>query len=207
MNFGFLLFPDVAELDFVGPWELLGDWRRASKEAPEPLTIAARAGAVRCVNGLTVHAETSFADAPPLDYLLVPGGYGVRHADPSVVEFVQQRAGACRALLSVCTGALLLQRAGLLAGRRATTHWSALSTLRAAGDVTVIEERFVQDGDLWTAAGVSAGIDMMLAFIAHTAGEEIAATVQAYAEVFPTGKRYGRFDERPEAPAYLKRTR
>src|SRR5688572_24331682 len=110
MNFGFLLFPDVAELDFAGPWELLGDWRDASMEAPQGLTVAERSGPVMCVNGLTVHASTSFADCPPLDYLLVPGGYGVRREvdNPALVAFIEKRARDCRAVLSVCTGALLL---------------------------------------------------------------------------------------------------
>ena len=89
MNFGFLLFPDVAELDFVGPWELLGHWRRASDAAPQGVLIAEHAGAVPCVHGLPTVAGASVGDCPPLDYLLVPGGFGTRRAvdNPALIDF------------------------------------------------------------------------------------------------------------------------
>ena len=90
-------------------------------------------------------------------------------------------------------------------GKRATTHWNSLDRLRALGDVTVVEERFVRDGRIWSAAGVSAGIDLTLAFIADYAGEETAGKVQFGSEYFPPTTRYGRFDHHPKAPAYLKR--
>jgi transcriptional regulator GlxA family with amidase domain len=207
MNFGFLLFPDVAELDVVGPWEFLGHWRRASKTAPQGVTVAEKAGPVACVHGLTVEARHSLGDCPPLDYLLVPGGFGARREvdNPAVIEFIRERARSCRAVVSVCTGVFLLHRAGLVSGRKATTHWSVLSELRALGDVDVVEERFVRDGDLWTSGGVSAGIDLMLAFIASVAGETTAAHVQASAEYYPLDRHYGDFRRHPQAPAYLKR--
>jgi transcriptional regulator GlxA family with amidase domain len=207
MNLGFLVFPDVAELDFVGPWEMLGHWRQASDAAPRGVLIGEQAGTVRCVHGLSVVAETSFRDCPPLDYLFVPGGFGVRREvdNPALVGFIAEQAKRCRAVLTVCTGALLLHRAGLLSGKRATTHWSVLGELRAFGDVVVEEERFVRDGAVWSSAGVSAGIDLMLAFIASVAGNGMAAIVQAAAEYFPSNTRYGPFERRPEAPAYLKR--
>jgi transcriptional regulator GlxA family with amidase domain len=208
MNFGFLLFPDLAELDLVGPWEMLGHWRRASPEAPAGVTIAERPGPVSCVHGLTVEARHSFADCPPLDYLLVPGGFGARREveNPVLIAFIAEQARTCRAVLSVCTGVFLLHRAGLVSGRKATTHWSVLGELRALGDVAVVEERFVQDGPLWTSAGVSAGLDLMLAFIASVGGERVAGQVQASAEYFPSETRYGAFARHPQAPAYLKRT-
>jgi transcriptional regulator GlxA family with amidase domain len=206
MNFGFLLFPDLAELDFVGPWEMLGHWRRASPGAPAGVTVAERPGAVPCVHGLTVEARHSFDDCPPLDYLLVPGGFGTRREvdNPAVIDFIARQARTCRAVLSVCTGVFLLHRAGLVSGRKATTHWSVLGELRALGDVAVVEERFVQDGHLWTSAGVSAGLDLMLAFIASVSGEQVAAAVQASAEYFPSDTRYGAFARHPQAPGYLQ---
>jgi len=104
----------------------------------------------------------------------------------------------------VCTGALILQAAGLLAGRRATTHWQFLDRLRSAGDVTVVEDRFVRDGKLWTGAGVSAGIDVALALVADQAGEDVAGHVQLAMEYYPSARRYGQAHGRPEAPGYLK---
>jgi transcriptional regulator GlxA family with amidase domain len=206
MKFGFLLFPDVAELDFVGPWEWLGHWRRVSPDAPEGVIVAERAGRVACVHGLAVEAPFSLRECPPLDYLLVPGGFGARKEvdNPAIIDFIAERARAARAVLSVCTGAFLLHRAGVLSGKRATTHWTVLDELRALGGVEVVEERFVQDGNLWTSAGVSAGLDLMLAFISATAGDGVASQVQATAEYFPSGKVYGDFPRHPKAPAYLR---
>jgi transcriptional regulator GlxA family with amidase domain len=94
----------------------------------------------------------------------------------------------------------------VLNGRRATTHWSQLDALRSCPDVRVVEERFVEDGPVWTSAGVSAGIDMMLAFIAKVAGEAVAGRVQLGAEYYPSEKRYGGLDRHPGAPEYVRRT-
>ncbi len=95
-------------------------------------------------------------------------------------------------------------RAGLLSGRKATTHWASLERLRSLGDVTVVEERFVQDGFVWTAAGVSAGIDMTLAFIAHVAGAEAAGKVKLTAEYYPSRERYGGAGVHAQAPQYAR---
>ncbi|OHB62098.1 MAG: hypothetical protein A2167_00720 [Planctomycetes bacterium RBG_13_46_10] len=91
-----------------------------------------------------------------------------------------------------------------MSGKKATTHWNSLDRLRAFGDVIVVEERFVKDGNIWSSAGVSAGMDMMLAFIADFAGEETAGIVQFATEYYPSTKSYGGFDKNPKAPAYLK---
>lgn len=206
MNFGIVVFPDVEELDFTGPWEMLSVWRLVDESAPKPLIVAQSAAALSCVNGLSINPHASFADCPPLDFLLVPGGRGSRREvdNPALIDFIAERARTCQAVLSVCTGAFLLHRAGLLSGKRATTAWTELDRLRALGDVRVVEERFVQDGNVWSSAGVSAGIDLTLAFIASVAGEGIAGQVQASTEYFPSGKLYGEFHKRPEAPAYVK---
>ena len=99
---------------------------------------------------------------------------------------------------------LLLHRAGPLEWQAGDTHWNSLDRLKALGDVTVVEERFVEDGNIWSSAGVSASIDMVLAFIASSAGEEAASKTQAAAEYFPASTVYGRFHENPKAPLYLK---
>jgi transcriptional regulator GlxA family with amidase domain len=122
-----------------------------------------------------------------------------------LIGFIRSSAARCQAVLSVCTGSFLLHRAGLLSGKAATTHWGSLDRLREPGDVSVVEERFVHDGKVWTAAGVSAGIDMTLAFIADFAGEEAAGKVQFAAEYYPQVRAYGGFEQHPRAPLYVRR--
>lgn len=206
MNFGVLVFPDVEELDFVGPWEMAGMWNKLFGIPEKRLIVARSNGPVACAKGLSVVPHVSFARCPQLDVLLVPGGQGTRREveNPALIDFISRQAKQCTAILSVCTGAFLLHRAGILSRKKATTHWNSLDRLTALGDVTVIEERVVRDGNIWTSAGVSAGIDLMLAFIAETAGEETAGKVQFAAEYYPTARRYGAAHQGPEAPAYLK---
>jgi transcriptional regulator GlxA family with amidase domain len=98
----------------------------------------------------------------------------------------------------------VLHAAGLLSGKKATTHWGSLERLRALGDVSVIEQRYVQDGNVWSSAGVSAGADLMLAFIASVAGDEAAGKVQFSAEYYPASAKYGGFEKHPQAPAYIR---
>ncbi|HUP04747.1 MAG TPA: DJ-1/PfpI family protein [Bryobacteraceae bacterium] len=204
---GVLVFPGVEELDFAGPWDLLNLWRRIGGGPERCLIVGEFAAPVECANGLSVNPHVSFADCPRLDLLLVPGGQGTRREvdNPVLIEFIRSQAANCRSILSICTGSFLLHRAGLLAGKRATTHWNSLGRLAALRDVTVVQERFVHDGRIWTSAGISAGMDLTLAFIADCAGEETAGKVQFGAEYYPSGIRYGALDTRPEAPAYLKR--
>lgn len=206
MNFGILIFPKVEELDFVGPWEMATMWQQVA-DGPKCIVVAQNAAPVICAKGLSINPHVSFEDCPALDYLLVPGGQGTRSEVDNVtlLDFVATRGRACRAVLSVCTGSFVLHAAGLLAGKRATTHWGSLERLRALGNVEVVEERFVRDGNVWSSAGVSAGIDLTLAFIAETAGEEAAAKVQFASEYYPSTQRYGAFhNTHPSAPAYAR---
>lgn len=206
MNFGFLIFPGLEELDLAGPWEMAGMWSRYSRGPGNLLMVAEKSGPVRCSKGMSLNPHTDFQACPDLDYLLVPGGEGIRsEADnPALIDFVAARAAQCKAVLSVCTGAFILHKAGLLAGKRATTHWASLDRLRELGDVEVTEDRIVQDGGIWTSSGVSAGIDLMLAFIARTAGEETAGLVQLASEYYPSGTLYGSAHKQEKAPRYLK---
>ena len=159
---GILIFDDVEELDFVGPWEVLS---LACGEGDRVVTISEREGLVRAKLGLRVLPDHSFADAPELDVLLVPGGQGTRREvdNPELVRWIASVAPGCDWVTSVCTGAFLLHAAGLLKGRRATTHWGSIERLRGLTDGEVVDdERFVVDGRVVTAAGISAGIDMAL---------------------------------------------
>lgn len=209
MKFGVQLFNQVEELDFVGPWEMLGMWSKFANGPTECVVVAETLAPVIAAHGLSINPQRSFDDCPALDYLLVPGGMGTRQEvrNRVLVDFVARQAKGCRAILSVCTGAFVLHAAGLLSGRKATTHWGSLQRLRDLGDVTVLEQRWVHDGELWSSAGVSAGIDMTLAFIADVAGDEAAGKVQFSAEYYPSDIRYGNYEGHAQAPSYLERNR
>ena len=206
MNFGFLIFDGLEELDFAGPWEVISMWSKLSGGPENYFTVAKKDRVIRCANGLRILPDYSFDNCPPMDYLLIPGGQGTREEikDPPFIDFVVKQAGIGKKILSVCTGALVLDAAGLLKGKKATTHWQWLSSLRKNPDIEVIEQRFVADGDIWTAAGVSAGIDMMLALVAEEAGEDIAGKVQLGMEYYPSPVKYGKAHTLPYAPGYIK---
>jgi transcriptional regulator GlxA family with amidase domain len=203
---GVLVFPQVEELDFVGPWEMLTMWQQVAGGPRRCLVVAESTAPVVSAKGLSVNPHVAFDGCPPLDVLVVPGGQGTRVQvdNPALIGFVARQAAQARAVLSVCTGAFVLHRAGLLAGRTATTHWGSLDRLRAlGGDVQVVEARYTRSGAVWCSAGVSAGLDMTLAFIADTAGAAVAGKVQFAAEYYPDGVRHGDFERHPRAPAYV----
>ena len=180
---GILLFPDVEELDAVGPWEVLAWWVRAHPEDGWAVTtLSTDGGPVRCAKGLTVLAEHSYAGAPPLDVLVYPGGRGTRAhlTDPAQLDWVRRQRAEVPLLTSVCTGSLVYAAAGVLADRPATTHWATLDRLAELDPSIDVrrDERFVDDGDVVTSAGVSAGIDMALHLVARLAGPERAREVR-----------------------------
>jgi len=205
-RFGILLFPGAEELDAVGPWEMATLWARQPHGPSQCLLIAQAEGPVTCAKGMQLLPHVSVAPAPPLDVLLVPGGEGTRTevANAELIAFIRQQSASCRAVLSVCTGAFMLHAAGLLSGRRATTHWASLDRLRALGDVEVVEERFTRDGAIWTSAGISSGLDLMLHFIAETAGDDVAAKVQLESEYFPASRIYGDAASSGQGSAYFR---
>ena len=140
MNFGIIVFNQVEELDFVGPWEMLRRWSKVA-EGPECcLIVSLSLEPITCANGLSINPHVSFDNCPQLDYMLVPGGQGTRQEVENrvLLKFVATQAKNCQAVLSVCTGSFLLHAAGLLSGKKATTHWGSLDRLRALGDVTVV---------------------------------------------------------------------
>ena len=182
-HIGLLLFDDVEELDAVGPWEVLADWTRHHPEDGWVVScLSADGEAVTGAKGLVLGAHHSLADAPVLDVLIHPGGQGTRRLlrDPDHLDWVRAQRAAVPLMASVCTGSLVYAAAGLLSGRPATTHWASLNLLSEI-DPTVktdVNARFVDDGDLITSAGVSAGIDMALHLVARLAGTERAREVR-----------------------------
>jgi transcriptional regulator GlxA family with amidase domain len=187
MTTGILLFDDAEELDFAGPWEVMTVAAMLKGEGGV-VTIAEHDRPVRCAKGMRVLPDHDFADAPPLDVVLVPGGIGTRREEENPVLLEWLRAVGTKAtwVTSVCTGAALLAAAGLARGKRVTTHWSYLDTLRQRDDLTVLEHRrYVRDGNVVTSAGVSAGIDMALWLVGEIHGPDFARTVQHWIEYDP----------------------
>lgn len=180
---GILLFPDVEELDAIGPWEVLSYWTRTfPDDAWQVLCFSADGGPVTCSKGLTVESHRAMADLPALDVLLHPGGRGTRQQldDAGHLEWIRSRRSSVPLMTSVCTGSLVFAAAGLLAGRPATTHRASLDRL-AELDPTIevrADDRFVDDGDMITSAGISAGIDMALHLVARLASPERARQVR-----------------------------
>ena len=187
MTIGIILFDDAEELDFAGPWEVFTS-AAMLKGGGRVITIAETDRPVRCAKGMRVLPDHTFADAPPLDVLLVPGGIGTRREEdnPAMLEYLRRVAAGAKWVTSVCTGSALLAASGLARGKRITSHWSYLDTLRQRDDVIVLEKRrYVRDGNVVTAAGVSAGIDMALWLVGEIEGPDFARTVQHWIEYDP----------------------
>ena len=184
---GILLFDDVEELDFAGPWEVFTTAAR-KEQGDRVVTIAPQSAAVRCAKGLRVILDHGFADAPELDVLLVPGGQGTRREIDNliVIDWLRKTAARARFVTSVCTGSLLLHGAGLADGKRITTHWGFIEALRKRGGATVVDgPRYVRDGNLVTAAGISAGIDMSLWLVGQLYDPTHARNVQRVMQYDP----------------------
>lgn len=186
-----LIFPDVEVLDFCGPFEVFSVARldeAKRREEPSPFdvyTVSQTADPVRTTGGLRVLPDHTFETAPAADLLVVPGGWGTRQqlANPRLVGWVKGQAGGAPTVMSVCTGSLVLGRAGLLAGKRATTHWMALDLMRQLLPGTTVDaaRHWVDDGVL-TSAGISAGIDLSLRVVAKLCGEPVARATARYME-------------------------
>jgi cyclohexyl-isocyanide hydratase len=178
---GFLLFPRLTQLDLTGPFEVL-----ASVPGVTAHLIWKERAPVTSERGLTIVPTATFEDCPPLDLICVPGGAGVNAllGDRATLEFVRRAAAQARYVTSVCTGALLLGAAGLLKGKRATTHWMSLDMLRAFG-ADPVAARVVVDGNLITGGGVTAGIDFGLTVAAEIADRRTAEAIQLGIEYVP----------------------
>jgi len=184
---GIVLFDDAEELDWAGPWEVFTATASAFP-GDRVVTIAQESRPIRCAKGLRVLPDHSFADAPRLDVVLVPGGIGtLREVDnPVMLSWLREAAKPCQWVTSVCTGAHVLWAAGLARGKRVTTHWTFVETLREKTDATVLENtRYVRDGNVVTSAGVSAGIDMALWLVGQMYSVETARLIQKGIEYNP----------------------
>jgi len=184
------VFPEVEELDFVGPWEVLRTWQIWwPDDGAEVFTVADSAEPIRCAKGMMVTAERTWADCGKPDVLVYPGGQGTRPqlGDETVLGRLRQMATGGTLMTSVCTGSLVFAAAGLLDGRPATTHWASLDKLASLGhDIEVRPaDRYVDSGMVVTAAGVSAGIDMALHLVRRFAGEDRAREVRRYIQYDP----------------------
>jgi transcriptional regulator GlxA family with amidase domain len=189
VRIGILLFDDVEELDAVGPWEVLGAWALAHPDEAEVVALSAQSGQVRAAKGLRLYADRSLDQAGQLDVLLHPGGMGTRRLlkEPEHLAWLKARRAEVPLLLSVCTGSLVYAAAGLLGGRPATTHWRSLDLLAELDPTIQVrpDDRYVDDGDMVTSAGVSAGIDMALHVLARLAGVERARQIRRYIQYDP----------------------
>ncbi|MBX9246697.1 DJ-1/PfpI family protein [Actinotalea ferrariae] len=180
---GIFVFDDAEELDVVGPYEVLAAWAPHSELRPDVVTFSADGAGVRLAKGLRIVPDHSAADVGALHVLVYPGGRGTRALarDPEHLAWVRRMRSTTALMTSVCTGALVYAAAGLLAGRPATTHHAAFDELAALEPAVLAdtEARYVDDGDLVTSAGVSAGIDMALHLVARLESVEVARAVRA----------------------------
>jgi cyclohexyl-isocyanide hydratase len=181
IRIGLLLFPRLTQLDLTGPFEVFSKLPDASVhllwKTLEP---------VAAETGMRTLPDTTLAECPPLDVLCVPGGPGVSAMmeDAEVLAFLREQARGARFVTSVCTGALVLGAAGLLRGKRATTHWASHDLLSAFGAIPT-KGRVVRDGNLVTGGGVTAGIDFALTVVAEIAGPDVAQGIQLQIEYAP----------------------
>ncbi len=184
LRVGIYLYPEVEVLDFAGPFEVFSTAsrvaRRLDPSAAPPFSVvllATARGPLRARGGFTVVPDHAIAEHPPLDVLLVPGGvHEPELARPEGIAWIARQAGAVRLTASVCTGAFLLARAGVLSGLEVTTHWEDCEDLRRAFPDLVVREgvRYVEHERVMTSAGISAGLDMSLRMVARLASQELA---------------------------------
>jgi transcriptional regulator GlxA family with amidase domain len=189
---GIVLYEDVEVLDFCGPFEVFSVTRLNEEKRREELSpfqaflVAESTSPVVATGGMKVVPDYDLESCPKLDILLVPGGWGFRPQmnNERLLKWVADRSREVETLTSVCTGALLLAKAGLLDGKRATTHWRWLDSMQEMFPKTTVEKRlhFVEEGAFFSSAGISAGIDMTLRLVARYYGEAVARATARHME-------------------------
>lgn len=178
-NLAILIFAEAEVLDFCGPFEVFSVANRFTEPvAFRVFTVAEQLGPVLARGGLSVNPQYSFADCPRPDMLLVPGGQGTRTEmnNQAVIEWIMHSTANAELVLSVCTGSLLLAKAGLLEGLESTTHWGSIDLLRTIAPRTIVHanRRYVDNGRVVCSAGIAAGIDMSLHVVGRLCGEAVA---------------------------------
>ena len=189
---GIVLFNDIEVLDFCGPFEVfsvtrLSEEKRREEPSPfEVFLVAETLSYITTTGGMKVIPQYSFENCPRLDILVVPGGWGTRKELNNIVilEWLRSRAAEVETLTSVCTGSMLLGFAGLIDGLHATTHWRSLDWMRDSFPAVFVEyeQHVVEDGRVFTSAGISAGIDMALKVVARYYGKDIARATAVHME-------------------------
>ncbi len=190
VRIGIFIFDDVEELDWVGPWEIFGVWaRRWPDDGVEVVSLGRDIQPVRCANGLRALPDRTWDDVGRLDVLIYPGGRGTREQvdDDVLFAWLRERQREGTLMTSVCTGALVYAAAGILADRPATTHWRSLDLLAELDPSIEVRagDRFVDDGDVVTSAGVSAGIDMALHLVARMHSAARAEAIRRHVQWTP----------------------
>jgi len=181
MHIGLLLFPNLTQLDLTGPFEVFANAPGATVHL-----VWKELEPVRAITGMRILPDTTLAGCPQLDVICVPGGSGIAAVmeDAEVLDFLRRQAAGARYVTSVCTGALVLGAAGLLKGRKATTHWASHDFLSRLGAIPT-RGRVVRDGNVFTGGGVTAGIDFALTLLAEICGPDVAQAVQLQIEYAP----------------------
>jgi transcriptional regulator GlxA family with amidase domain len=189
IRIGVVVFDDAEELDFAGPWEVFTMASNIQPKAHEVMLVAESNKPVRCAKGMRVLPDVTFENCPKLDVVLIPGGQGTRREveNKPMLDWIARVAKDCQWVTSVCTGAMLLTAAGPAKGKRVTTHWAFVETLRGRKEASEVLDnmRYVRDGNVVTAAGVSAGIDMALWLTGQMHSPEFARNVQRAMEYDP----------------------
>jgi transcriptional regulator GlxA family with amidase domain len=182
-----LIFDEVEVLDFCGPFEVFAVTGRGWEQKPfDVFTVAEKSEAVITSNGLSVNPRYTIGDCPQADILIVPGGIGTRREmqNQNLIDWIKGAAEKAEMTLSVCTGSLLLAKAGLLDGASATTHWAAIDLLREVATRATVrpDKQFVDNGRVMTSAGISAGIDLSLHAVGKLLGGDVAAATARWME-------------------------
>ena len=194
INVGILIFNEVEVLDFAGPYEVFSrtrlekgaESRKSNDSAPfKVFTVSVNDKTIKATGGLKVISDYTFFNSPKIDILIIPGGYGTRPLlnNEDVLNWIKSISNDSEIISSVCTGSLLLAKAGLLDGKRATTHWGAIGALKSINkNIQVIDNRRIVNDEIITSAGVSSGIDMAFMIVENLYGEHVASDTAKYIE-------------------------
>lgn len=179
IKIGILIFPQVEELDFVSPFEVLSYINKIQPKSTQVLLVAQHLAVIQAFNGMKIIPDYSFDTCPNLDIVVVPGGKGRLHAmhNPHIKDFLLNQSQHAQYITSVCTGAFILAEAGLLNGKKATTYYAALEELKAYPAITVEKTKVIQDGNIITSAGISSGLELGFYLIKRLLGDTMAKEV------------------------------